>query len=357
MQCRIGYGSTQASDLDYMRLEGFMILELRNIKKEFGNVSALKGVNLSVKEGEILGIIGLSGAGKSTIIRTMNLLELPTEGEVFYKGKDICKIDRRELTNIRRRVAMIFQGFHLLNQRTVLQNVLFPLEINRIPKKDALMKATEVLERVGLLEKKDAYPAQLSGGQKQRVAIARALASNPEIILCDEATSALDPETTGIILDLLRGINREFGITVVLVTHEMDVVNRICTEVAIVDGGIVVEKGKTKEIFKNPETAIAKKLVLGYAGSPLKMESFEGEKLIRLTFDDTTYDPIIANMVLSSGLPVNIMFADTKYIAGKTVGQMIIKLPKSGWKKHIDYLTAHGIAFENFEGDLENVIV
>lgn len=333
-----------------------MILELKNIKKEFGEVSALKGVNLSVKEGEVLGIIGLSGAGKSTIVRTMNLLEVPTEGEVLYKGRDIRKLDRKELMNVRRRMAMIFQGFHLLNQRTVLQNVLFPLEINRIPQKDALKKAMQVLERVGLLEKKDAYPAQLSGGQKQRVAIARALAAEPEMILCDEATSALDPETTGIVLDLLSEINKEFGITVVLVTHEMDVVNRICTEVAIIDGGIVVERGRTKEIFRNPETAIAKKLVLGYAGSPMKKESFEGERLIRLTFDDTTYEPILANMILSSGLPVNIMFADTRYIAGKTVGQMIIKLPKSGWEKHIDYLREHGIAFEDFEGDLENVI-
>lgn len=330
------------------------MIELINVKKNYGKTHALNGINLSVERGKILGVIGPSGAGKSTLVRVMNLLEYPNEGEVRVKGIDIMKIPKRELAMVRRKMAMIFQGFHLFHQRTVLQNVLFPLEIGGIDICTSKRTALGMLERVGLSDKLDAYPGQLSGGQKQRVAIARALAAKPEVILCDEATSALDPETTDVVLDLLRGIHRELGITIVLVTHEMDVVNRICDEVVIVDKGRVVERGSTGELFQNPQTTVAKKLVLGHANSPKELATFEGGKSIRITFDNTAFEPILANMILSSGIPVNIMYSDTKHIAGKSVGQMIIKLPKEGWETQTRYLTEKGIFFEDFDEDLND---
>ena len=242
------------------------IIEVKNLTKTFdekrSNIHALSNISLSVEEGEIFGVIGLSGAGKSTLVRCMNLLEKPTEGEVWVDGRNLVTLSPRELRLMRREIGMIFQHFNLLMQRNVLDNVCFPMEIAGIKRSEAREKAKKYLEIVGLSDKAKAYPVQLSGGQKQRVAIARTLASNPRIILCDEATSALDPQTTGTILGLLKKINEEYGITVVVITHEMRVVEEICDRVAVLDQGKLAEIGPVKEVFGHPKSNAAKNLLL-----------------------------------------------------------------------------------------------
>ena len=236
------------------------MIQVRDVSKTFvgkeNTVEALKGINLEIHKGEIYGIIGMSGAGKSTLVRCLNFLEKPTEGTVIVEGKDLSSLPDKELRLVRTQIAMIFQHFNLLMQRTVLDNICFPLEIIGQKKKEAREKAKELLEIVGLSEKAGAYPAQLSGGQKQRVAIARALATNPKILLCDEATSALDPTTTKSILALLKDINVKYGITIVIITHEMAVVQEICTHVAIIDGGSLAETGTVEEVFARPRSAV-----------------------------------------------------------------------------------------------------
>ena len=242
------------------------IIEVRNLTKTFdekkSNIHALSDIDLSVEEGEIFGVIGLSGAGKSTLVRCMNLLEKPTSGEVWVDGKNLITLSNKELRFMRREIGMIFQHFNLLMQRNVLDNVCFPMEIAGVKRREAREKAMKYLEIVGLREKANAYPVQLSGGQKQRVAIARTLASNPRIILCDEATSALDPQTTGTILGLLKQINKEYGITIVVITHEMRVVEEICDRVAVLDRGSLAEIGRVEEVFRNPKSNAAKSLLL-----------------------------------------------------------------------------------------------
>ena len=242
------------------------IIQIDNLSKTFDSkdnqVHALKGVTLSIEEGEIFGVIGLSGAGKSTLVRCLNLLEKPTSGTIVVDGKELLKLSESELRKERQKIGMIFQHFNLLMQRNVLDNVCFPMEIAGLSKKDARKKAIEYLKTVGLEEKAKAYPVQLSGGQKQRVAIARVLASNPRIILCDEATSALDPQTTRNILKLLKSINKEFGITIVIITHEMRVIEEICDKVAVLDHGRLAELGSVSEVFSSPKTNAAKRLIL-----------------------------------------------------------------------------------------------
>ena len=242
------------------------IIEVRNLTKTFdekkSNIHALSDIDLSVEEGEIFGVIGLSGAGKSTLVRCMNLLEKPTSGEVWVDGKNLITLSNKELRFMRREIGMIFQHFNLLMQRNVLDNVCFPMEIAGVKRREAREKAMKYLEIVGLREKANAYPVQLSGGQKQRVAIARTLASNPRIILCDEATSALDPQTTGTILGLLKQINKEYGITIGVITHEMRVVEEICDRVAVLDRGSLAEIGRVEEVFRNPKSNAAKSLLL-----------------------------------------------------------------------------------------------
>jgi len=242
------------------------IIEVKNLSKRFdakkSSIHALSGINLSVEEGEIFGVIGLSGAGKSTLVRCMNLLEKPTEGEILIDGKNLLTLKQKELRLMRREIGMIFQHFNLLMQRSVLDNVCFPMEIAGVKRREARERAMKYLDIVGLSEKAKAYPVQLSGGQKQRVAIARTLASNPRIILCDEATSALDPKTTGTILSLLKQINREYGITIVVITHEMRVVEDICDRVAVLDHGHLAEIGKVREVFDHPKSNAAKSLLL-----------------------------------------------------------------------------------------------
>lgn len=326
------------------------IIELKGLGKVFQNkdntVKALEDINLTINRGEIFGIIGLSGAGKSTLVRCINFLERPTSGKVYFDGVDLGTVGEKELLKVRRSMGMIFQQFNLLMQRTALQNICFPMEIAGIPKKEAVKRATQLLETVELSDKAKAYPAQLSGGQKQRIAIARALATNPKVLLCDEATSALDPTTTRSILSLLKEINVELGITVIVITHEMSVIEEICNRVAIIDQSRIAEIGEVEEVFVRPKSDIAKRLV--FSGET-HIETFVGESKCRIIFDGrTSFEPVIANMVLECKTPVNILFADTKDIDGKAFGQMIIQLPEdeAGKKRIFYYLESNHISYE-----------
>ncbi|MDD3766665.1 MAG: ATP-binding cassette domain-containing protein [Eubacteriales bacterium] len=326
------------------------IIELKNLSKIFatseGELAALNGVDAQIYSGEIFGIIGMSGAGKSTLVRCINFLEKPTGGTVIFDGQDLSKLSQKELGRVRQSMGMIFQQFNLLMQRSVLSNVCFPLEIANVPKKDAVKRAYELLEIVGLADKAKAYPSQLSGGQKQRVAIARALATNPKVLLCDEATSALDPSTTASILSLLKEINKKFGITIVVITHEMSVIEEICNRVAIIDEGLIAEIGDVEEIFAKPKSKAAKKLVFPESKY---IEQFVGEKCCRIIFDGrSSFEPVIANMILECKEAVNIMFADTKDIDGKAFGQIVIQLPddERAAAKIMNYLTSKGLTVE-----------
>ena len=308
------------------------IIEIRGLRKTFGQgeaaVTALDGIDLSIEKGEIYGIIGLSGAGKSTLVRCMNLLETPTEGTVRVDGQEITTLSPKELRKARQSITMIFQGFNLLMQRSALDNICFPLELSGTPRKEAIARARELLKVVGLEDREGAYPAQLSGGQKQRVAIARALATNPKVLLCDEATSALDPTTTQSILALLQELNRSLGVTVVIITHEMKVVEQICGRVAILAESHVVEEGKVSEVFRHPKTSAARQLLM--PGSETARETLAQGRAYRITFDGSTAEqPVVSGMVLSCGEPVNILFADMKNIEGKTYGQMLLQLPEN----------------------------
>ena len=317
------------------------LIEIRNLCKTFGTgstaVHALEDVSLDIEAGEIFGIIGLSGAGKSTLVRCMNLLERPTSGTVTVDGADMTALSDKELRAARREIGMIFQSFNLLMQRNALANVRFPLELAGVPKKEANKRAQELLDMVGLGDRAEAFPAQLSGGQKQRVAIARALATNPKVLLCDEATSALDPTTIESILELLKNLNRQLGVTVVVITHEMRVVERICSRVAIIADSRIAEMGPVQDVFLNPQTEAAKKLVLPSRAGKLEGFTADSEnravdecrgRLIRLAFDGETTDrPIIADMILSCGAPVSIVYADTRSIEGRLYGHTVLQLP------------------------------
>ncbi|MBO7563612.1 MAG: ATP-binding cassette domain-containing protein [Clostridiales bacterium] len=313
------------------------IYELQHVYKTYRNdgkeFTALKDVSLSVEEGEIFGIIGMSGAGKSTLVRTLNRLEEVTDGKVLFYGKDLSELRPRELRNVRHSISMIFQGFHLLSQKTVIENVEQPLRIAGISRKQRKEKAREMLRIVGLEEKENEYPSRLSGGQKQRVAIARALSSDPKVLLCDEATSALDPKITGEILELLKRINEERRITIIIITHEMSVVEKICDRVAIIDDGNLAEVGKVREIFSSPKSDAAKKLV--FPSNPFESGT-SGGKLIRIVFDGTrASEPIIANLVEQTGKKVSILSANTKSVGGIGYGQMVLELPENSGDQKI----------------------
>ncbi len=305
------------------------MIELRSLGKEYGEgdgkVVALRDISLTVADGEIFGIIGLSGAGKSTLVRCINLLERPSSGEVVIDGRSMTELSRAELLQMRHSIGMIFQGFNLLEQRTVLRNVCFPLEIVGVKRADAEKRARELLKVVGLEERAGAYPSQLSGGQKQRVAIARALATKPKYLLCDEATSALDPNTTQAILNLLKTINRTMGVTIVVITHEMRVIDQICDRVAVIDHSRIAEMGEVREVFTNPRSKIARELIL--PGSK-KINGELGGRLVRIVFDgERSSKPVISSIVMECQVPVNIMFADTRDLDGTAYGHMIIQLP------------------------------
>ncbi len=307
------------------------MIELKNISKSFktpdGTVEALKNVTLTVNDGDIYGIIGMSGAGKSTLVRCINMLERPTAGEVIINGESIGSLGKAKLRQRRRKMTMIFQGFNLLMQRNCLDNICFSLELSGTPKAQARKRAQELLETVGLPDKGKAYPAQLSGGQQQRIAIARALATSPEILLCDEATSALDPKTTQDILELIKKINREMGITVIVITHQMSVVEKICNKVAILDGGEVVEEGEVSEVFTNPQSEAAKRLVFP-DGSDFTAPQNAGSTVIRLVYNGAPVadTPLIAKMAMDEGIAANILAAQTKCIGDRVYGNMLLEI-------------------------------
>lgn len=332
---------------------------IEKVRKSFdtkdGVVEALKDVNLNIDSGDIYGIIGMSGAGKSTLVRCMNFLEVPTEGQVLIDGKALGDLTEKELRKQREEIGMIFQHFNLLMQKSVLENVCFPLFIQGKSKAEAKKKAYELLDIVGLKDRAKAYPSQLSGGQKQRVAIARALASDPQILLCDEATSALDPQTTSSILALLQDINKRFGITIVVITHQMAVVREICNRVAIMKDGQVVENGSTVEIFNHPKSEVARELLRKDDGGDTTGDDQQtanqiqdGTK-IRIVFtENSAFEPVIANMILTFKEPINILKAATKNVGGVAKGEMILEIPNGSTnvKAMEQYLIDRGLEIE-----------
>ena len=334
---------------------------VKNLSKTFTqgeqSVDALKNINLTVETGDIYGIIGMSGAGKSTLVRCFNYLEKPTSGQVLIGDKDLGQLTEKELRAERSQIAMIFQSFNLLMQKNVIDNICFPLRLQKVSKADARKRAKELLEVVGLSDKAKAYPSQLSGGQKQRVAIARALANNPRILLCDEATSALDPQTTASILELLRDINKKLGITIIVITHQMSVVSEICNKVAIIEKGQVVENGLVEDVFNHPKSSAARELIL--RGDDTKsggtVETLNGERKIRIVFtENSSFEPVIANMVLKFQTPVNILRADTRNVGGVAKGEMILGLPEDSELQEdiIVYLKERGLEIEEVTGDV-----
>ena len=330
------------------------IIQLKNISKTFvtdkGEFKALEDINLDISRGSIYGIIGMSGAGKSTLVRCINYLEVPTKGAVVIDGKELGSLTEKGLREERKSIGMIFQHFNLLQQKNVIDNVSFPLRINGVNKKDAHKRAAELLEIVGLADKANSYPVQLSGGQQQRVAIARALAGNPKILLCDEATSALDPQTTKSILELLKNINEKYGITIVIITHQMAVVREICSHVAVISKGHIVENGEVSEVFSRPKTKEARELIMLESGeNTWYNESSEDDNCVRIVFtENSAYEPVISNMIKKFNCDVSIYQADTKKINGKTTGEMIIGLPKDKElsRQLKSYLTEKGLIVE-----------
>ncbi len=308
------------------------MIELKNLTKTFatadGPVDALKHVNLTMRDGDIYGIIGMSGAGKSTLVRCINMLERPTEGEVLLDGRSLGSMDKKELREVRHRITMIFQGFNLLMQRTCLKNVILPLRLGGMKKSEAEKRGMELLTMVGLPDKANAYPAQLSGGQQQRVAIARALATNPQVLLCDEATSALDPKTTHAILELIRDINRKLGITVIVITHQMSVVQEICNRVAILEHGEVVEEGEVSEVFSNPQAEATRNLVYPDMADGAMLTDRHGQR-VRIIFNGAiaAKEPLLARMAINCGIAASILGASTRSVGDKAYGYMLLEIP------------------------------
>ena len=333
------------------------IIELKSLYKTFGSgenqVNALKNVSVSVEKGDIFGIIGLSGAGKSTLVRCINLLERPDRGSVLFDGKDLMELKEKELRAQRRKISMIFQSFNLLEQRTALDNICFPMELMGVPKKQARAKATELLETVGLPDKAESYPVQLSGGQKQRIAIARALASDPEVLLCDEATSALDPKTTGQILSLLQKINRERGITVIIITHQMSVIEQICNRVAILDSGEVAEIGTVESVFSNPKSKAGRRLVSPAVAEPALTWDIP---VARIAFNGgASEEPVFAQLIQKTGASLSILGAATRNVDGKAFGTMLVSLPQDESKKREVLAFLNGCQGVSAEEVKENV--
>ena len=349
------------------------IVEVQHLYKTFqtkdAQVEALKDISLQVEKGDIYGIIGMSGAGKSTLVRCLNFLEVPTRGSVLVEGQPLSELSGPQLRKLRSRISMIFQGFNLLMQKSVIDNVCFPLRIQNMKPDQARAKARQLLSVVGLADKENAFPSQLSGGQMQRVAIARALASDPKILLCDEATSALDPQTTQQILELLKKINEETGITIIIITHQMSVVRDICNHVAIIEDGVLVENGLVEDIFNHPKSRAGRYLVVEgkdpdeWEKARLDRERRRGEKellhedrRIRIAFSsNSSFEPVIGNMVLHFGTPVNILRADTRDVKGVARGQMILGLPEDRQlqEEMIAWLIGRGLAVEEVDDDVD----
>ena len=353
---QFGYNTSRHKDVanPHTRVEGsasiLALIELNHLTKTFKGktqtVDALKDINLQIEQGDIFGIIGMSGAGKSTLVRCINFLERPTSGSVVIDGKDLASLTPKELRQLRQQVSMIFQHFNLLSQRDVRGNIAFAMEIAGMKRPQIEKRIDELLEIVGLTDRQHNYPSQLSGGQQQRVAIARALATNPKIILCDEATSALDPTTTTSILNLLREINRKMGITIVIITHEMSVVESTCTHVAIIDDGLLAECGTVESVFSQPKSAAAKKLIFRTTGAD---SGAMGERMIRIVFEGSSADePTISDLAMQCHVAVNIRYADTREVSGKLFGQMILQLPEDHLQqeKAIYFLQNKGLRVE-----------
>lgn len=316
------------------------MIKLKNISKQFEvngkKITALDNVNLEVPKGTIYGVIGASGAGKSTLIRCVNLLERPTMGNVIVDGQDLTQLAEKDLILARRNIAMIFQHFNLLSSQTIFENVALPLRLNNTPKDQLEKKVNELLELVGLADKKDVYPSNLSGGQKQRVAIARGLASDPKVLLCDEATSALDPATTQSILQLLKEINNRLGLTILLITHEMDVVKRICDRVAVIDKGQLIETGSVSEIFSNPKTELAQKFIQSTFHYELPQEytnqlsansTPNGKPIIKFEFTGRSVDaPLLSIVSKKFGIDFSILMSQIDYAGGVKFGFVIAEV-------------------------------
>ena len=323
------------------------MIQIQHLTKRFAaagaTVVALNDINLEIQDGDIYGIIGMSGAGKSTLVRCINLLERPTGGEIVVDGKRLDTMTPAQLRQARRSITMIFQHFNLLMQRTCLRNVCFPMELSGVKRAEAEKRGRELLELVGLPDKADAYPAQLSGGQQQRVAIARALATDPKVLLCDEATSALDPKTTRQILELIRDINREMGITVVIITHQMSVVKEVCSHVAILDDGCVAESGRVGTVFAAPKSEAGRRLVFP-SGADAQVYNPADEKLVRLVFKDSaaTSLPLIARLASEEGILCNIISASTQKISETVYGSMMLGIPSAQLEKAVAFI--HNVA-------------
>ncbi|MGI6509129.1 MAG: methionine ABC transporter ATP-binding protein [Erysipelotrichaceae bacterium] len=325
------------------------MIQISNLSKIYNNeIEAIKDISLNIDEGDIYGIIGLSGAGKSTLVRCINLLEKPTGGTIEIDGVDLTRLNEKQLREKRKEISMIFQNFNLLNQKNCLDNVCLPLIISKVNKKSAEKRALELLDIVGIKDKVYAYPSQLSGGQKQRVAIARALATNPKVLLCDEATSALDPTTTASILQLLKDINQKFNITIIIITHQMSVVESICKHVAILDDGIVAEKGEVSSVFSNPQSAAAKRLVFPEGYDDKLITSNEDVRFIRVVFDGdiATNKPLVASMAVEVDVVASIVYASTKSIGGVTYGSLLlsVKNDEAIVRKALDYFTRNEVS-------------
>ena len=323
------------------------MIELKNLSKQFetldGSVDALRQINLTIRDGDVYGIIGMSGAGKSTLVRCINMLERPTEGSVLVNGRDMGSMSQKELRAMRRKITMIFQGFNLLMQRTCLNNIMLPLRLSGVDKKKAEAKAREMLELVDLPDKANSYPAQLSGGQQQRVAIARALVTEPDVLLCDEATSALDPKTTHSILELIRDINKKLGITVIVITHQMSVVQEVCNRVAILENGVVVEEGGVADVFSNPRANATRNLI--YPESADGGSVFpEGGQRVRVIFNGAiaSREPLIAKMALECGILASILGASTRSVGDRAYGYMLLDIPGTpeDMARAVSYLSA-----------------
>lgn len=332
------------------------LIQIKDLHKVFKikgrDVVALEGIDLGIRKGEFFGIIGLSGAGKSTLVRCINFLEKPSSGSVIFDGRDLGSLSEKELRQVRQQMGMIFQQFNLLMQRTALENVCFPLEIAGVKKDEAQKRALELLEIVGLSERANAYPVQLSGGQKQRVAIARALATNPKVLLCDEATSALDPQTTASILALLKRLNQEMGITVVIITHEMSVVEEVCQRVAVIANHRIVEVGSVTEIFTHPKTDATRMLVYREDEDPVSYRPGEG-RFLRIVYNGShALEPVIAQMILDLHIAVNIIHADLRSIEGDTFGELVVQVADVMESARVmRYLEDRGISVEEVSQD------
>ncbi|HHF3062164.1 methionine ABC transporter ATP-binding protein MetN [Vibrio antiquarius] len=338
------------------------MIEIKNVNKVFyqgsKEILALKDINLHIAKGTIFGVIGSSGAGKSTLIRCVNMLETPTSGSIIVDGIDLTKLSKKQLVETRRNIGMIFQHFNLLSSRTVFDNVALPLELAGKDKSQITTKVTELLKLVGLADKHESYPSNLSGGQKQRVAIARALASDPSVLLCDEATSALDPATTQSILELLKEINRKLNITILLITHEMEVVKSICHEVAIIGGGELVEKGTVGDIFAHPKTELAHQFIRSTLDlsipedyqARLQAERVDGSyPLVRLEFTGATVDaPLMSQISRKYNIDVSILSSDLDYAGGVKFGMMVAELfgNEEDDNAALEYLRKHNVKVE-----------